>query len=178
MAAVRIADAPLGALNTFGIEARARVLWRLEALEDLPGLLAALREDPAAEPLVLGGGSNLLITGDIDRPVIQIALPGRRVLADDGTSVLIEAGAGESWDGLVRWSLAQGAWGLENLALIPGTVGAAPIQNIGAYGVEQRETFDSLDATDLLTGTASTRRTARSAIATASSSTPARRAGW
>ena len=154
MAAVRIADAPLGALNTFGIEARARVLWRLEALDDLPGLLAALREDPAAEPLVLGGGSNLLITGDIDRPVIQIALPGRRVLADDGTSVLIEAGAGESWDGLVRWSIAQGAWGLENLALIPGTVGAAPIQNIGAYGVEQRETFDSLDATDLLTGTA------------------------
>lgn len=154
MAAVRVADAPLRALNTLGIDAHARVLWRVETLKDLPEVLRALRGESGGEPLILGGGSNLLITGDLERPVLQVALPGRRVLATNGDSVLIEAGAGESWDGLVRWSLAQQAFGLENLALIPGTAGAAPIQNIGAYGVEQREVFDSLDAIDLQTGAA------------------------
>ncbi|RPH42550.1 MAG: UDP-N-acetylmuramate dehydrogenase [Burkholderiales bacterium] len=149
-----MADAPLGGLNTFGIRARARVLWRIAALDELPAVLRAVREDAGGEPLVLGGGSNLLITGDVDRPVLQVALPGRRILEGDDDSVLIEAGAGESWDGLVRWSLAQGLSGLENLALIPGTAGAAPIQNIGAYGVEQRDVFDSLDAVDLHAGAA------------------------
>ena len=154
MAAVRVADAPLRALNTFGIDARARVLWRVDTPDALPCLLRALREEASGAPLVLGAGSNLLITGDLEQPVLQVALPGRRIVADDGESVLMEAGAGEPWDGLVRWSLAQGAYGLENLALIPGTTGAAPIQNIGAYGVEQREAFDSLDAFDLHTGAA------------------------
>jgi len=154
VAAVRLADAPLDALNTFGIAARARVLWRVEDAADLPAVLAALRDDPAGPPLVLGGGSNLLLTGDIGQPVLQVALKGRRIISDDGDGVLVEAAAGESWDGLVRWTLAQGAAGLENLALIPGTVGAAPIQNIGAYGVELRECFDSLDAIDLRGGAA------------------------
>jgi UDP-N-acetylmuramate dehydrogenase len=151
---VRRTDAPLDALNTFGIAVRARALWRLDDLADLPGVISALRDDADGPPLVLGGGSNLLLTGDLDRPVVQVALRGRRVLADDGDAVLVEAAAGESWDGLVRWSLAQGAAGLENLALIPGTTGAAPIQNIGAYGVELRDCFDSLDAVDLRDGTA------------------------
>jgi UDP-N-acetylmuramate dehydrogenase len=150
----RLSDAPLDALNTFGIAARARALWRLEDIADLPAVVAALRDAPGGPPLVLGGGSNLLLTGDVDRPVLQVTLRGRRVLADDGDAVLIEAAAGESWDGLVRWSLAQGAAGLENLALIPGTAGAAPIQNIGAYGVELRDCFDSLDAVDLRDGVA------------------------
>jgi UDP-N-acetylmuramate dehydrogenase len=154
VAAVRLSDAPLDALNTFGIAARARTLWRLDQVADLPAVIAALRDDPAGPPLVLGGGSNLLLTGDVDRPVLQVALRGRRVLADDGERVLVEAAAGESWDGLVRWSLAQGAAGLENLALIPGTTGAAPIQNIGAYGVELRDCFESLDAIDLRDGAA------------------------
>jgi UDP-N-acetylmuramate dehydrogenase len=154
VAADRVADAPLGALNTFGIAARARVLWRLRDAADLPGLLARLRDDPQGPPLVLGGGSNLLITGDLARPVLQVALAGRRVVAEHGDAVIVEAAAGERWDTFVRWSLAQGAAGLENLALIPGTVGASPIQNIGAYGVELRECFESLDAVDLQTGAA------------------------
>jgi UDP-N-acetylmuramate dehydrogenase len=153
VAARRIADAPLRALNTFGIDARARVLWRLDDAADLPAVLAALRAEPGGDaPLLLGGGSNLLVTGDLERPVLQVALRGLRVVSDEGDTAVIEAGAGESWDGLVRWSLARGLGGLENLALIPGTVGAAPIQNIGAYGVEQREAFEGLDAVDLACG--------------------------
>lgn len=154
MAAVRLADAALDALNTFGIAARARVLWRLEDAADLPALVAALRDDPFGPPLVLGGGSNLLLTGDVERPVLQVALKGRRIVAEDGDTVLLEAAAGEPWDGLVRWTLTRGATGLENLALIPGTTGAAPIQNIGAYGVELRDCFDSLEAVDLRDGAA------------------------
>jgi UDP-N-acetylmuramate dehydrogenase len=154
VAAVRVVDAPLGALNTFGIRATARALWRLDDAADLPSVLAQVRAVSDAPPFVLGGGSNLLVTGDLEVPVLQVALRGRRVVADDGTRIVVEAGAGEPWDPLVRWTLAQGACGLENLALIPGTAGAAPIQNVGAYGVELREVFDSLDAVDLLTGAA------------------------
>jgi len=146
------ADAPLGALNTFGIQARARALWRLRQAAELPALLAALRDDRQGPPLLLGGGSNVLITGDLASPVIQVALTGRRVVAEHGDDTIVEAAAGEPWDGLVRWTLALGLAGLENLALIPGTVGAAPIQNIGAYGVELRECFDSLEAVELSTG--------------------------
>ncbi len=153
MATVRVAGAPLSALNTFGIAATARVLWRVESAADVTQVVRALRDEPGGAPLVLGGGSNLLLTGDLERPVLQVAIRGRRVVSDDGESVVVEAGAGEPWDPLVRWTLAQGAAGLENLALIPGTAGAAPIQNIGAYGVEQRDTFDSLDAVDLVDGT-------------------------
>jgi UDP-N-acetylmuramate dehydrogenase len=149
VAAARRTDAPLRELNTFGISARARELWTLDDPADLPGLIDGLRDTGRADPLVLGGGSNLLITGDLDAPVIAVRLPGRRIVSADGDAVLVEAAAGESWDGLVRWSLALGLGGLENLALIPGSVGAAPIQNIGAYGVELRETFESLEAVHL-----------------------------
>jgi UDP-N-acetylmuramate dehydrogenase len=154
VAAVRLTDAPLDALNTFGIRATARTLWRVESAGDVAPLASHLRAAGEGLPFVLGGGSNLLIAGDLDGPVLHVAIRGRRIVAEDGDRVLVEAGAGESWDGLVRWTLAQRAWGLENLALIPGTAGASPIQNIGAYGVELRERFDSLDAIDLLTGAA------------------------
>ncbi len=152
MAAVRVAEAPLRALNTFGIAATARVLWRVGSIDDVRDAIGALRDAPGGPPLVLGGGSNLLLTGDLEQPVLQVAILGRRVVAQDGATVTVEAGAGEPWDPLVRWTLGRGAWGLENLALIPGTAGAAPIQNIGAYGVEQREAFESLEAVDLGTG--------------------------
>jgi UDP-N-acetylmuramate dehydrogenase len=152
VAAVRACDVPLAALNTFGIRATARTLWTLADPADLDALLPALRADPRGEPLVVGGGSNLLITGDLEQPVLRVAIPGRRIVADRGDEVIVEAGAGESWDGFVRWTLGLGLAGLENLALIPGTVGAAPIQNIGAYGIELREVFDSLDAVDLRSG--------------------------
>jgi UDP-N-acetylmuramate dehydrogenase len=147
--AARRTDAPLRELNTFGVRALARELWTLEDRTDLPGLLAALRTAGTDDPLMLGGGSNLLITGDLDIPVIAVRLRGRSLVAEAGDSVTLEAAAGESWDGLVRWSLAAGLCGLENLALIPGSVGAAPIQNIGAYGAELRECFESLEAVHL-----------------------------
>jgi UDP-N-acetylmuramate dehydrogenase len=154
VAVVRLTDAPLGSLNSFGIRATARTLWRIESAEDAAPLARRLRAEGSGVPFVLGGGSNLLIAGDLDGPVLQVAIHGRRIVEDDGDRVVVEAGAGESWDALVRWTLAQRAWGLENLALIPGTAGASPIQNIGAYGVELQERFDSLDAIDLLTGEA------------------------
>ena len=156
MVAARRTDAPLRELNAFGIRAVARELWTLDDAADLPALAAALRSAGTADPLVLGGGSNLLITGDLDAPVIAVRTRGRGIVSEDGDAVLVEAAAGESWDGLVRWSLGLGLCGLENLALIPGSVGAAPIQNIGAYGVELREAFDSLVAVHL--GHGGTRR--------------------
>ncbi len=158
MGLVRQTDAPLRGLNTFGIDASARVLWRLECLDDLAQLHEALRDDARdghpQPPLILGGGSNLLIADDPQQPIVQMALRGLRIVQDDGDTVIIEAAAGEAWDPLVRWTLSQGLAGLENLALIPGTVGAAPIQNIGAYGVELRDCFESLDAVDLRSGVA------------------------
>ncbi|MCD6675084.1 MAG: UDP-N-acetylmuramate dehydrogenase [Burkholderiaceae bacterium] len=141
----------LRASNSFGVEARAARLIEVEDAGDLAVLAEHLRDGPA--PLVLGGGSNILFTRDPPMPVVRIAVPGRRLLADDARGVLVEGGAVESWHDFVQWTLAQGLAGLENLSLIPGTVGASPIQNIGAYGVEMRERFDSLDAVSLRDGT-------------------------
>ncbi len=140
--------------NTFGIMARAQALLRVQHLSDLEAVVAdpSWREVPK---LVLGGGSNLVFTGDVKPLVLKIELKGMRLLPEetpDAKAHLVEVGAGESWHGLVAWTLAQGLPGLENMALIPGTVGAAPVQNIGAYGVELQDRFDSLDAFDLLTG--------------------------
>jgi UDP-N-acetylmuramate dehydrogenase len=163
-----LADASLRALNTFAIDARARMLLEVATPADLEPALALARE-AGGRPLVLGGGSNLLFTVDrIDRPVLRILLSGRRLVergdagepdasGDTGRQggrggTIVEAAAGESWHRFVRWTLSQGLGGLENLALIPGTVGAAPIQNIGAYGVELRECFESLDAVHLSSG--------------------------
>lgn len=152
MAAQHLGHASLAALNTFGVAAQAKDLWRVHALSDLPALVARLHAREGPLPYVLGGGSNLLLAGDVDIPIVQVALRGLRVVRALGDAVIVEAAAGESWDALVRWSLAAGLSGLQNLALIPGTAGAAPIQNIGAYGVELRETFEGLDAIDLRSG--------------------------
>jgi UDP-N-acetylmuramate dehydrogenase len=147
----------LQSLNTFGIVARATQLLRLQSLADvlsLPARVAsgelAMTED--APPLVLGGGSNLVLTGDVKTPVLKVQIMGRRLVAETQRHWIVEAGAGENWHDFVTWTLAQGYDGLENMALIPGTVGAAPVQNIGAYGVELQDRFDSLDAFDWTTG--------------------------
>ncbi len=150
-AAEIIDDADLTALNSFGLPARAARLVRLRALGQLRTLIDApgWRDTPR---LVLGGGSNVVLTGDFAGTVLKVDLPGRRLLRTEADAWIVEAGAGENWHDFVRWTLAQGWPGLENLSLIPGTVGAAPIQNIGAYGLELAERFDSLDAVDLDSG--------------------------
>ncbi|MDH4872637.1 UDP-N-acetylmuramate dehydrogenase [Pseudomonas sp. BN515] len=137
--------------NTFGVDVKARLF--VEAHDDAEVreaiALAARRGLPL---LVIGGGSNLLLTRDVDALVLRMASRGIRVLADDGMKVLLEAEAGEPWHPLVLWTLEQGMGGLENLSLIPGTVGAAPMQNIGAYGVELKDVFAGLTALDRETG--------------------------
>ncbi|KLJ02161.1 UDP-N-acetylmuramate dehydrogenase [Luteimonas sp. FCS-9] len=130
--------------NTFGVPAQARRLLEVDDVAALPEALAAL--GPAC-PLVLGGGSNLLFVDDVDA-VLAIADARRAIVADDGVAAHVRTAAGASWHDVVMWTLAQGLGGLENLALIPGTVGAAPIQNIGAYGVEVADRIHAVEAFD------------------------------
>ncbi|MBA5608779.1 UDP-N-acetylmuramate dehydrogenase [Duganella sp. FT3S] len=142
---------PLQSLNTFRIAARAQAYLRVESLDQLRAALA----DPAVAALprlVLGGGSNVLLTGDVAGLVLHIALAGRERVGSDADHHYVKAAAGEHWHEFVQWTLAQGMGGLENLSLIPGTVGAAPIQNIGAYGAETKDLFHSLTVFDPATG--------------------------
>jgi len=137
--------------NTFGIEARARHYVRVTSTEQLLAVFA----DPALKAmprLVLGGGSNLLLTKDVDGLVLHMALSGRALVGGDEHHHLVRVAAGETWHDFVQWTLAQGWGGLENLSLIPGTAGAAPIQNIGAYGVETKDLFHSLTVFDPVSG--------------------------
>ena len=139
-------NAPLASRNTLRVNARARLLAELRDAAKLPELLdfPAVRQAPL---LVLGEGSNLLLAGDFDGTVLAMATRGVQV-EQDGDVARIAVAAGERWDDFVRWSLGQGFAGLENLILIPGTVGAAPIQNIGAYGTEVAEFIESVEAWD------------------------------
>lgn len=137
--------------NTMGIDARARMLLPVQTLDELH----AVRADPALHRLprlVLGGGSNLLFTGDVDGLVLHMRGTGVAIVGETGDAVLVRAAAGESWHGLVSWTLAHGLGGMENLSLIPGSVGASPIQNIGAYGSELKDCFHELTAFDFETG--------------------------
>ncbi|HEX5391506.1 MAG TPA: UDP-N-acetylmuramate dehydrogenase, partial [Burkholderiaceae bacterium] len=141
--------------NSFGIAARAQQLVRVRSSADVQALLGA-PEWADTPRFVLGGGSNLVITGDIKALVLKVEIAGRRLVEETPKGWLVEVGAGENWHDFVAWTLAQGWPGLENLALIPGTVGASPVQNIGAYGVELQDRFHSLDAVELDTGHAFT----------------------
>jgi UDP-N-acetylmuramate dehydrogenase len=137
--------------NSFGLPAVARRLVRVASEADVKRLVDDRRLGRAPK-FILGGGSNIVLTRDIASDVvIKVEVRGRRLVEKRDDAWIVEAGAGESWHDFVAWTLDQ--WpGLENLALIPGTVGAAPVQNIGAYGVELSDRFDSLDAVDLTTG--------------------------
>lgn len=137
--------------NTFGVEVRAQLFADAHNEQDVRAALAAAaqRELPL---LVIGGGSNLLLTRDVEALVLRMASRGIRILDEDGDRVVVEVEAGEPWHPFVLWSLQQGLAGLENLSLIPGTVGAAPMQNIGAYGVELKDVFVGLTALDRQTG--------------------------
>jgi UDP-N-acetylmuramate dehydrogenase len=137
--------------NSFGLPATAHTLVHISSEADLHQLIRHPQYGPLPK-FVLGGGSNIVFTRDVHDLVLKIEIMGRRLVSEDTQGWVVEAGAGESWHGFVAWTLAQGCPGLENLALIPGSVGATPVQNIGAYGVELKDRFDSLDATHLQSG--------------------------
>ncbi|MFL6672425.1 MAG: UDP-N-acetylmuramate dehydrogenase [Massilia sp.] len=144
-------DFPLQSLNTFGIAANARRYLRVTSAAALAAACAD-RQLASLPRLVLGGGSNLLFTRDFDGLVLHMALAGREIVGAHDGCTLVCAQAGENWHAFVQWTLEQGLGGLENLSLIPGTVGAAPIQNIGAYGLEIKDVFHSLTVFDLQSG--------------------------
>lgn len=142
---------PLTSFNSFRVAVHASHF--AEALGEADVREALVWADQHGLPLLpIGGGSNLLLTGNLHALVLRMAMLGRHVLSDDGETVVVEAEAGESWHPFVMWTLQQGLIGLENLSLIPGTVGAAPMQNIGAYGVEIKDIFAGLVAMDRNTG--------------------------
>lgn len=143
-------DVSLRELNTFGIDAHARTFVSVKTVGDL----AAIAADPQLSVLprlILGGGSNLLLTKDVAGLVLHMVNTGRSVVAESEQQVIVRAEAGENWHDFVQWTLSQGLPGLENLSLIPGSVGAAPMQNIGAYGSELAEFFHSLTLFDFVT---------------------------
>ncbi len=137
--------------NTFGVDVCAQLFAEAHDEAQVREALA-LAAQRALPLLVIGGGSNLLLTKDVEALVLRMASLGRGILSDDDQRVVVEAEAGEPWHPFVLWTLEQGLAGLENLSLIPGTVGAAPMQNIGAYGVEIKDVFAGLTALDRETG--------------------------
>ncbi len=143
-----IENASLRPFHTFGVDAKARLFVQLESEEDIFDYLDnhGLKKD---KTFVLGGGSNVLFTRDFDGTILRIENKGITITGEDDDHVYVTAAAGEEWDELVNYTVSRGFGGLENLSLIPGSVGAAPIQNIGAYGVEQKNHFYSLEAVSI-----------------------------
>lgn len=143
---------PLAPLTTFGIKASAKSYTVVKSVADLLNVWQSTEFKSAQKLLILGGGSNMLFTQDFDGLVIHNQIEGFSVEDQNEQSVLVTAGAGENWHEFVLKCLDQDLGGIENLSLIPGTVGASPVQNIGAYGVELKDVFVSLEAFDLQTG--------------------------
>jgi UDP-N-acetylmuramate dehydrogenase len=137
--------------NSFGLPAVAHTLVRIAGDADVRRVVDHPQLGRAPK-FILGGGSNIILTRDMPQVVLKVEVPGRRLVEERDDAWIVEAGAGENWHDFVVWTLENGFPGLENLALIPGTVGASPVQNIGAYGVEVKDRFESLDAVDLVTG--------------------------
>jgi UDP-N-acetylmuramate dehydrogenase len=137
--------------NTFGLPAVAHTLVRVGSDADVRQVVDHPQLGRAPK-FILGGGSNIVLTKDMPQVVVKVEVMGRRLVEERADAWIVEAGAGENWHAFVMWTIEQGYPGIENLALIPGTVGAAPVQNIGAYGLELKDRFESLDAVDLVTG--------------------------
>ena len=133
--------------NTFGIQANAKRFIIVNSVKELKEIIAVEKD-----LFLLGGGSNILLTKDVEKLVIHLNTKGIIVNDFDDDEVFVTAEAGENWHELVIWCVAQNYGGLENLALIPGNVGTSPIQNIGAYGVEIKDVFQQLEAIDIETG--------------------------
>ena len=132
--------------NTFGIEAKASQFVTAHSIEELQTIL---RQYPSEKKFILGGGSNMLLTKDIDALVIHVDLKGKKVIREDNDFVWVQSQAGENWHEFVLWTISQNFGGLENMSLIPGNVGTTPIQNIGAYGTEIKDTFEYCEAIDI-----------------------------
>ena len=142
-------DVDLKPFNTFGVSVSAANYFEIKNEEDLQAAL-----DQSQQPIrILGGGSNILLTDDVQGSLFHINIKGIDVVDTDDEGELVRVGAGEVWHDLVMWTVEHGYYGLENLSLIPGNVGAAPIQNIGAYGIEQESVFVALEAIELSTRT-------------------------
>jgi UDP-N-acetylmuramate dehydrogenase len=129
--------------NTFGIEAKAKQFVAVHSIEELKLVLA---ENKTENKFILGGGSNMLLTKDIDSLVIHIDLKGKKIIEENDDFVWVESQAGENWHEFVMWTIDNDFGGLENMSLIPGNVGTTPVQNIGAYGTEIKDTFVSCSA--------------------------------
>jgi len=142
-------DVSLKPFNTFGIDVRAALFSSFSSIEELIDLLPAIRNTAT---LISGGGSNMLFTKDFEGLFVRNCIKGLKEIERTDTHVILEAGAGENWHDFVISRVDQGFGGLENLSLIPGCVGASPMQNIGAYGVEIKDTFAYLDAVEISTG--------------------------
>lgn len=134
--------------NTFGIAAKAANFVSVNTIEELKEVL---RKTYASELFILGGGSNILLTEDLNKTVVHIGLSGKEIISETDSEVIVKACAGENWHNFVLWTLDKAYGGLENLSLIPGNVGTAPIQNIGAYGVELKDNFESCEALHIQT---------------------------
>jgi UDP-N-acetylmuramate dehydrogenase len=129
--------------NTFGIEASAK---QFVAVHNTEQLKTILEQNKSEKKFILGGGSNMLLTQDINALVIHVDLKGKKIIKEDEDFVWVESQAGENWHEFVLWTIDQNLGGLENMSLIPGNVGTTPVQNIGAYGTEIKDTFDSCEA--------------------------------
>jgi UDP-N-acetylmuramate dehydrogenase len=138
----------LKSLNTFGIDAKAKSFCNITSIEALREIL---KEQYSNSLFILGGGSNMLLTQDIEALVLHINLKGISVVSETEDKVIIKAMAGENWHEFVLWCIKQNYGGIENLSLIPGNIGTAPIQNIGAYGVELKDVFVSCEAMHIKT---------------------------
>lgn len=139
-------DFSLKNYNTFGIEAKAK---QFVAVHTVAELKTVLEQNQDEKKFILGGGSNMLLTKDIDALVIHIDLKGKKIVKEDDDFVWIESQAGENWHEFVLWTIGQNFGGLENMSLIPGNVGTTPVQNIGAYGTEIKDTFVSCEAMNI-----------------------------
>lgn len=142
-------NSSLKSYNTFGIDAKAAYFSRFSNTKELATLLQEFKNHPF---LIIGGGSNLLLTKDFDGIVLKNEISGKKIIEDTADSVLVKIGAGENWHEFVLWTIENNFGGVENLSLIPGSVGASPMQNIGAYGVEIKDVFDHLFAYHIETG--------------------------
>ena len=145
----------LQAFNTFGIDVLARFFTEVCSTQDLAAVLQHLRQYPQSL-LILGGGSNMLFTQDFDGLVLKNSLKGIDLVKEERDKVFIKVAAGENWHQFVLWCIEKNFAGVENLSLIPGCVGAAPMQNIGAYGVELKDVFYELEAMEIATGVSRT----------------------